>query len=95
LGLSESGKIENYHLKRVKNMMMFMGNIIGIDVGTTGCKAILFNNKGKVLYKSYREHDLKFKENGYIELDSNLVINHIKDCIKEISSNFDSNLMLL
>jgi len=72
--------------------MMFMGNIIGIDVGTTGCKAILFDIEGRNLYKSYREYNLTFLKNGYIELDTNLVISHIKNCIKEITSNSDSNV---
>ena len=66
--------------------------IIGIDVGTTGCKVILFDVEGRSLYKSYREYNLTFLKNGYIELDSNLVAKLIKDCIKEITSKFNKSI---
>ncbi len=61
--------------------------IIGVDVGTTGCKAILFDSEGKEIIRSYREYNLIFLPEGFIELDSNQVIESIKDCIKEITSN--------
>jgi len=69
-----------------------MGNIIGIDVGTTGCKVILFDIEGRSLYKSYREYNLTFLKNDYIELDSNLVVKLIKDCIKEVTSKFNKSI---
>jgi xylulokinase len=61
--------------------------IIGLDVGSTGCKAILFNQDGNEQFRSYREYDSNFLPDGFVELDSNLVISSIKDCIKEITSN--------
>ena len=69
--------------------MLFKKGIIGVDVGTTGCKAILFNSEGKIFHKAYREYNLNFLMNGYVELDSNLIIKCINNCIKEITSKFE------
>ena len=40
-------------------------SIMGIDIGTTGTKAIAFSEDGKVLAQAYNEYDLVFpKPNG-------------------------------
>ncbi len=35
-----------------------MGYVIGVDVGTSGAKALLVNEKGDILYKTFREYPL-------------------------------------
>ena len=31
-------------------------SIIGLDIGTTGCKAVVFNENGLILARAYREY---------------------------------------
>ena len=44
-------------------------SLIGLDVGTTGCKAIVVNLEGKVLGEAYREYPLTYPQPGWAELD--------------------------
>src|SRR5262245_44058397 len=43
---------------------------LGIDLGTTGCKAVAFDEGGRILASAYREYPLHFPKTGWIELDS-------------------------
>ena len=38
--------------------------LLGIDVGTTGCKAALFSYHGEMLASGYREHDAERPKSG-------------------------------
>ncbi len=62
---------------------------LGIDIGTSGCKAVVFDSNGKQLASSYREYNVVFTENGGAELDSDEVIDKcfevIKDCTNKIN----------
>ena len=61
-------------------------SLLGIDVGTTGTKAIIFNVEGAVLGESYREYPLIQPGQGLAELDSNVVWAAIRDAIREASA---------
>ena len=61
-------------------------SLLGLDVGTTGCKAVVFDAEGKVLSAAYREYPLLHPQPGWIELDMNLVLEKIKESIQEVSS---------
>jgi len=41
--------------------------VIGLDVGTTGTKAILFDKTGKIHGQGYLEYDLNVRPGGYVE----------------------------
>jgi xylulokinase len=43
--------------------------IIGLDVGTTGCKAVFFNNNGEIIWRSYQEYPVEFPYPGWAEQD--------------------------
>src|SRR5579862_2871649 len=58
-------------------------SLLGIDLGTTGCKAVVFDESGKIPSSAYREYPLHFPETGWIELDSNRVLKSAKDVIRE------------
>ena len=58
---------------------------MGIDIGTTGCKVIAFDNKGDALATAYREYPVLSPNPGWAELDSRAVINHCKDCITQVA----------
>jgi xylulokinase len=44
-------------------------SLLGIDIGTTGCKAIVFRVDGQVLGHAYREYPLIHPREGWSELD--------------------------
>lgn len=58
-------------------------SLMGIDLGTTGCKAVVFDEGGRLLSSAYREYPLHFPKPGWIELDSNRVIASAKEVIRE------------
>lgn len=44
-----------------------MHYVIGLDVGTTGTKAVVCDEKGMILGKGYKEYDLIFGDRGRVE----------------------------
>src|SRR5438093_712581 len=44
-------------------------SILGLDIGTTGVKAVAFRDDGEFLASAYREYDLKSPRPGHLELD--------------------------
>ena len=58
-------------------------SLLGIDVGTTGCKAAAFSTGGKLLALAYREYDATSPQPGYAELDAAKVWGEIRAAIRE------------
>lgn len=46
---------------------------LGLDVGTTGCKAVVFDRRGRQIASAYREYPVISAREGWAELDPNLV----------------------
>ncbi|NLV73198.1 MAG: hypothetical protein GXY52_00725 [Chloroflexi bacterium] len=61
-------------------------SLLGIDIGTTGCKAVLFDVYGTALASSYQEYDVQRHQPGWAELDSLEVWNKIKACIAAVAA---------
>ena len=60
---------------------------MGIDIGTSGCKAVVFSERGKELSHAYREYSVNISGNGWAELDSSKVIESCFEVIREASEN--------
>ncbi len=45
-------------------------SVLGLDIGTTGCKAVVFAPDGEILASAYEEYPLVFPRPGWAELDS-------------------------
>jgi xylulokinase len=43
--------------------------LIGVDLGTTGCRTIVFDRSGRVLAKAYVEYEVQVPEPGWAEQD--------------------------
>ena len=56
---------------------------IGLDVGTTGCKAAIFDEKGNSYGKSYEEFDIICLKPVWAEQDPFIVMQSVKKVIKE------------
>src|SRR3989338_7528987 len=66
-------------------------SLMGLDVGTTGCKAIAFDLDGNILASSYREYPLLHPKPGWIEINPNQVWESVGTVIKEASSQTTSD----
>jgi xylulokinase len=56
---------------------------LGLDIGTTGCKAGVFSETGRMLALAYREYPLSSPQRGWAELDSARVCHDCMDAIAE------------
>lgn len=65
--------------------------VMGVDMGTTGSKAVIFDEDWKIISSAYREYDLCFSSQNRIELDFELVWAKIQEAIIEANSNIDSS----
>lgn len=54
--------------------------LMGIDIGTTGCKVVLYDNAGNSCAQGYREYKCSVAPDR-IELDPELVFNSVLDCM--------------
>ncbi len=61
-------------------------SLLGIDIGTSGCKAAAFDCDGHLLSFAYREYPTLYSGDGTAELDSMQVFSSVCDCIRKITS---------
>ncbi len=61
-------------------------SVLGIDLGTTGCKAGAINCDGQFLSMAYREYETLRPQPGWAELDSQDVWNKVKEVIQEVAA---------
>jgi xylulokinase len=59
---------------------------LGLDIGTSGCKAAVFDAKGQMLASAYREYPLIVEQPGWAELDSDRVCALAMDVIAEAAA---------
>lgn len=57
--------------------------LVGVDIGTTGCKAIVFDENGKALGYGFREHNVIQEKFGYAEQNPNEVWKNTKFVLKK------------
>jgi xylulokinase len=63
-----------------------MNYYMGVDIGTSGCKAVLFDDNGNQRKSAYREYNIISAKAGWAELDSDEVINKCFEVIREAAS---------
>lgn len=66
-------------------------SLMGLDVGTTGCKAAVFDPSGRMIAGAYREYPLLHPQPGWSELDINGLWNKVQEVIKEVNSSLSSD----
>jgi xylulokinase len=57
-------------------------SLLGLDIGTTGCKAVVFDYDGRILGQAYREYPLLHPRNDWAELDANRIWNLTEEVLK-------------
>lgn len=68
---------------------------IGLDIGTSGCKAVVFNEAGLELASAYREYPVKRPRSNWAELDSEEVMAKCFEIITEVNSMIDDPVLAL
>lgn len=68
-----------------------MAYYLAVDLGTTGCRSILFNDELQQLSMSYREYPLITPQEGWVEQDANLWWELTKQTAKEAIANSKIN----
>jgi xylulokinase len=66
-----------------------MNHFLGIDIGTSGCKAVIFDENGSQVSSAYREYNIISRHSGWAELDTDEVIGKCFQVIKESASALD------
>jgi len=63
-------------------------HLIGIDIGTTGLKAILYDIEGKIIKESYEEYPVLTPHSGWVELDPKKVWKVFKKNLYKVVNKF-------
>jgi xylulokinase len=61
-------------------------SLLGIDVGTSGCKSAVFSETGRLLCLAYEEYDYLHPRPGWAEMDARQVWEQVKRTIQTASS---------
>lgn len=59
---------------------------LGVDIGTTGCKAVAFSDAGDQIALAYRDYPVTSPRPGWAELDPKLVLDRCFEVIREASA---------
>jgi len=70
-------------------------SLMGVDIGTTGCKAIIFDSNARILASAYREYPLKSPKPGWLELDPEEVWQKVSQSIREAVSKTKATVKAL
>jgi len=62
---------------------------LGLDIGTSRCKAAVFDEEGRQVAEAFRMYDVRFTEDGGAELDPDEVISRCFEVIKECTATLD------
>jgi len=61
-------------------------SLLGVDVGTTGCKTSVFSPEGQILGSAYREYDVRSPQPGWAELDAVAVWQAVKETMAQVAT---------
>ena len=64
---------------------------LGLDIGTSGCKAVVFEHDGTMLGSAYLSYAVSTPEPGFAELDSNEVMEKCFSVIKSAASDSEGS----
>jgi len=56
--------------------------VLGIDIGTNGCKGVLIDSEGRICGTSYKEYSMYFPQTGWVEHDPEEVMSTVIEVIK-------------
>lgn len=69
-----------------------MKYLIGIDIGTTGTKSVLFDTDGNAVTSAYAEYPMYQPQNGYAEQDPNDWWEAVKKTLSEVTGSIEADI---
>lgn len=69
--------------------------IMGVDMGTSGCKAVVFDESWNIVCQAYREYPMAFPGEGLLELDAERVWEEISNVIREVNEKAEQPVRAL
>ncbi|MEA4853148.1 MAG: FGGY-family carbohydrate kinase [Christensenella sp.] len=69
--------------------------LMGVDMGTSGCKAVVFDEQWKIAASAYREYGFTLPGQGLLELDAEAVWQGICEVIAEAGKKVDGKITAL
>jgi xylulokinase len=60
-------------------------SVMGLDIGTTGCKAVAFDEAGAILARAYREYPLLHPLPDRSELDVHMLWQRVSEVLREVN----------
>ncbi|MBN1217712.1 MAG: hypothetical protein JXM69_02190 [Anaerolineae bacterium] len=66
-------------------------SLLGLDIGTTGCKAVAVRVDGEILAKTGREYHLNTLQPGWVELQAEAVWQAVKQMLREVAAATQSD----
>src|SRR5271157_25931 len=67
-----------------KKEVNFSSYVLGIDIGTEGCKVVLFNDNGESLARAYEPYVVEFKQPSWAEQNPQLWWNAVRKCVSTV-----------
>ena len=68
-----------------------MAYLIGIDIGTSGTKTVLFDEAGTTIASALREYPMSQPANGWAEQDPELWWNAVCETLKQVTAGIDTS----
>ena len=69
-----------------------MRSYLGLDIGTSGCKAAVFDQNGRMVWLARRDYDLALTSDGRAELDSDIVVQRCLAAMAEVRAQVGGNV---
>jgi xylulokinase len=61
-------------------------SLMGVDIGTTGTKAVVFSETGRILALAYRTYSEIFPKPGWVEMDPQQIWTAVTEVIREVAA---------
>ncbi len=61
--------------------------LAGLDVGTSGCKVVLFRENGTMVAQSYREYPFITPQPGWLEMNPEHIWESVLEALIEVSKS--------
>ena len=66
-------------------------SLMGIDIGTTGTKAVAFRENGDILSTAYRSYEELFPRPGWVEMDPNQIWQAVCEVIRQVAGEVSTD----
>ena len=69
-------------------------SVLGLDIGTSGCKAVVIDERGNIKARAHREYNSIVPSPGWIELNADSLWNAVQETIHEVTDKYSTSPIL-